>query len=158
MRLGRVLASPVPANSSFGYSLPVRVLAVDFGERRIGLATCDVSGQVVAARRTLLRRKDEDAVTDILRFCKVEEIEKIVLGIPRFPAGGESPFAARIRSFGGKLARATQIPIDYHEETLTSREAERAVAGRSHKTADVDSEAAAILLEDYLLDRQAGRS
>ena len=135
----------------------MRILAVDFGEKRIGLATCDASGQVVAARRTILRHRDADAVAEIVRFCADEEIERIVLGIPRFPGGAESPFAERVRSFGGKLAGATDVPIDYHEETLTSWEAERGRGRPSPKKGAVDREAAAILLKDFLLDK-AGRA
>jgi len=126
----------------------MRMLAVDFGEKRIGLATCDATGQVVAARRTLTRGSDEKAVREIAQFCREEEVEAVVVGIPRSPEGVESRFAGRIRSFGGKLSRALAVPVEYHEETLTSWEA-RLEEPFGTKEA-IDRGAAAVLLADYL--------
>jgi putative Holliday junction resolvase len=125
-----------------------RILAIDFGERRIGLATCDATGQVVAARRTLFRKSDAKAIREIVRFCREEEVEAVVLGIPRSPEGVESLFAGRVRSFGDKLSREIDAPIDYHEETLTSWAAQREAAFQTKE--EVDRGAAAILLSDYL--------
>ena len=133
-----------------------RLLAVDFGEKRIGLATCDATGQVVAARRTLGRKSDTEATDEIARFCAEEEIAEIVLGIPKRPDGAESPFAARVRSFGAKLSARTGLPVRYHEETLTSWEAERANPGLSKDA--IDREAAALLLSDYLAHTSGGRA
>jgi putative Holliday junction resolvase len=135
----------------------MRILAIDFGERRIGLATCDPTGQVVAARRTIHRKSDALAAREIARFCAEEEVEVIVLGIPRSPEGIESPFAGRVRSFGERLSRETDLPTEYHEETLTSWEAQqRREDRRPRSKEDIDREAAAVLLTDYLSD-QAGR-
>ncbi|HEY6928887.1 MAG TPA: Holliday junction resolvase RuvX [Thermoanaerobaculia bacterium] len=138
----------------------MRILALDFGERRIGLATCDPTGQVVAARRTILRKSDAAAVREIVTFCAEEEVERIVLGLPRSPEGRESPLAARIRSFGRRLSQEAGLPVDYHEETLTSWEAERG-RGRAPRSKEekeeIDREAAAILLNDYLSERPERR-
>lgn len=127
----------------------MRILAVDFGERRIGLATSDASGQIATPRRTLARRQDGAAVEEIVRFCREEEVETVVFGIPRSPEGVESPFAARIRSFAEKFAQASGLPIAYHEETLTSDEAARRLPPGSARE-EVDRTAAAVLLEDFL--------
>jgi putative Holliday junction resolvase len=125
-----------------------RILAIDFGEKRIGLATSDASGLIATPRRTVHRRTDETAILEILRFCEEEEIGMIVLGIPRSPAGEESPFAARVRSFARKLAARTALRIRFHEETLTSDEAARRRSGSFPM--DLDPAAAAVLLEDFL--------
>jgi putative Holliday junction resolvase len=126
----------------------VRLLAVDFGEKRIGLATCDATATVVAARATLLRRSDARAIAEIVQFCKDEEIEAIVIGIPRSPEGVESLLAPRIRTFALKLARETSLTVDEHEETLTSWAAQHEAPFLAKK--EVDRAAAAILLTDYL--------
>ena len=127
-----------------------RILAVDFGEKRIGLATSDASGSLATPRRTLLRRSDARALADLDRFCRDEEIGLVVFGLPRHPeTGSESPLADRIRSFAAKLAAATALPVRFHEETLTSDEAARRLAPGAARE-DIDRTAAAVLLEDYL--------
>lgn len=78
-----------------------------------------------------------------------EEIDLLLIGLPRSPEGAESPFAARIRSFSGKLAARTSIPVRFHEETLTSDEAARRLQPGAARE-EVDAMAAAVLLEDYL--------
>ncbi|HEV8232082.1 MAG TPA: Holliday junction resolvase RuvX [Thermoanaerobaculia bacterium] len=129
-----------------------RVLAVDFGEKRIGLATADTTAGLATPRRTLSRSTDDAVIAAIARFCRDEEIGMLLIGIPRSPDGEESAYASRIRSFGEKLARATSLPIELHEETLTSDEAARRLRGRRSRSG-VDAEAAAVLLEDWLAHR-----
>jgi putative Holliday junction resolvase len=131
-----------------------RVLAVDFGEKRIGLATGDTRGGLVTPRRTIRRSNDDAAAKEIARFCREEEVETLLVGIPRSPEDRrESGIAPRIRSFAGKLAREAAIPVEFHEETLTSDEAARRLRGR-RSAAGVDAEAAAVLLEDWMAHRR----
>jgi putative Holliday junction resolvase len=128
--------------------MPV-VVAVDFGEKRIGLATSDASGLLATPRITLRRKSDRAAVEELARFCREEEAGLVVFGIPRSPDGVESPFAARVRSFASRFERETGMPVRFHEETLTSDEASRRLPRRASRE-DLDRTAAAILLEDYL--------
>lgn len=132
-----------------------RVLAVDFGEKRIGLATGDTVGGLATPRRTISRSSDDEAVREIGRFCLEEQIEALLVGIPRSPDGTESAIAPRIRSFAGKLAREASLPVEFHEETLTSDEAGRRLRGRRSRTG-LDAAAAAVLLEDWLAHRGEG--
>jgi putative Holliday junction resolvase len=131
----------------------MRILAIDFGDRRIGLATCDATEQVVTPRRTLLRQSDAQAAREIALFCREEEVEKIVLGLPRTPEGSESPFSDRVHSFREKLRLIAPVPIEFHEETLTSWEAEQALGSRPRVKEEVDRQAAAVLLTDYLAEK-----
>ena len=126
-----------------------RILAVDFGEKRIGLATADSPGGLATPRRMVPRRSDDAAAGEIERFCREEEVGTILVGVPRSPDGEESAIAPRIRSFADKLASVTGLPVVFHEETLTSNEAARRLRGRRSR-AGVDAEAAAVLLEDWL--------
>ncbi len=130
----------------------MRILAIDFGEKRIGLATSDATQTLATPRKTLQRGSDERAAREILEFCAQEEIGLLLLGLPRSPAGEERaphPFASRIRSFAAKLAARTAIPVRFHEETLTSNEAARRLAPGAARE-DLDRVSAAVLLEDYL--------
>lgn len=129
-----------------------RILALDFGEKRIGLATTDVSGSIATPRRAVSRTSDEAAIGAIARFCREEEIEMLLVGVPRSPEGEESAIAPRIRSFAVKLSRSTGLPARFHEETLTSNEAARRLSGVRSR-AGLDAEAAAVLLEDFLAHR-----
>jgi putative Holliday junction resolvase len=129
-----------------------RVLAIDFGEKRVGLATGDTASGLATPRRTIARRSDEAAVEEIVRFCREEQVEALLVGIPRSPEGVESAIAPRIRSFAEKLARASSLSLQFHEETLTSDEASRRLRCRRSR-AGVDAEAAAVLLEDWLAHR-----
>jgi putative Holliday junction resolvase len=131
----------------------MRILAIDFGEKRIGLATSDATEVLATARRTLARKDDDASIEEILAFCAQEEIGTILLGVPRSPEGVESPFADRVRSFARKLARKTALPLCFHEETLTSNEAARRLGPGATRDA-ADRMAAAVLLEDYLSDRE----
>lgn len=127
----------------------MKILAIDFGEKRIGLATSDPTGILATPRRTVVRRDDEQAVGEILEFGRDEQIELLLVGLPRSPQGVESVFAARIRSFAAKLAARATVRVRFHEETLTSDEAARRIrAGLARQPAD--PVAAAVLLEDYL--------
>jgi putative holliday junction resolvase len=132
-----------------------RILAVDFGEKRIGLATSDASASLATPRETVRRPSDEAALDALERFCGGEEIGLVVFGIPRSPDGVESPFAVRIRSFAAKLAGRTGLPIRFHEETLTSDEASRRLPRPSARE-ELDAMAAAVLLEDYLQSAESG--
>jgi putative Holliday junction resolvase len=132
-----------------------RILAVDFGEKRVGLATSDASSSLATPRQTLRRRRDETALEELERFCRDEEIGLVIFGVPRSPSGVESAYAARIRSFAAKFGRRTGLPLCFHEETLTSDEAARRHAsGRPRE--ELDSMAAAVLLEDYLQSVASG--
>jgi len=126
-----------------------RILAVDFGEKRIGLATSDAAETLATPRLTLRRSSDEAAIAAIARFAREEEIGSVVVGIPRSPEGVESPFGARIRGFAAKLTAKTGLEVRFHEETLTSDEALRRLPPGSSREA-VDRAAAAVLLEDFL--------
>jgi putative holliday junction resolvase len=126
-----------------------RIVAVDFGEKRIGLATSDASGILATPRVTLRRKSDGAAIEELGRFCRDEEAGLVVFGIPRSPEGVESPFAARIRSFAARFTRQTGLAVRFHEETLTSDEAARRLP-KTARREEVDRTAAAVLLEDYL--------
>ena len=133
-----------------------RILAVDFGERRIGLATSDASATLATPRETLRRQGDEAALDAIESFCRVVEIGLVLFGLPRSPDGIESAFAGRIRSFAAKFARRTDLPVRFHEETLTSDEASRRLPHPAARD-EIDAMAAAVLLEDYLQSVQSGK-
>lgn len=136
----------------------MRVLAVDFGERRIGLAVSDPSGEVVLPVGVVARRSDAQAASEVAAAAREREVGRIVVGLPvRADGGGESPFAARARGFARKLAEAAGLPVELHDEAFTSVSAEgslrEAGLGGRRRAAALDAEAAAELLRDWLSHR-----
>jgi putative holliday junction resolvase len=132
----------------------VRVLAVDFGEKRIGLAVSDETGRVVVPVGSVTRSSDSQAVAAVALAAKEREVSRLVVGLPRNLDGREGPIARRARNFARRLAVASGLPVDLHGEGLTSADAERDLrdAGlpRERRDAARDAEAAAVLLRDWL--------
>lgn len=139
-----------PAGSGSAILGGMKFLAVDFGERRIGLATSDASGSLVTPRQTITRKSDAAAVAEIAEFARREEVEAVVLGLPHHADGTENELAPRVRSFGARLASELALPTTFADEHLTSREA----ASRFPRSVTLDAAAAAVLLEAYLTERR----
>ena len=132
------------------------MLAVDLGERRIGLALSDPTGTLASPLRTLEvtgdPERDRRAVVSAAREA---EAQVIVVGLPRSLSGREGPAARRARGEAAALAElAGEIEVELHDERFTTRDADRALAaagkrGRERR-ARVDAAAAAIILQSYL--------
>ena len=139
----------------------MRVLAVDFGEKRVGLAVSDESGRVVVPVGAVQRRSDAQAAAEVVAAARERDVERLVVGLPVRPeGGGEGPFAVRARNFARRLAELSGLPVDLHGEALTSVSAEgtlrEAGVPRERRRGAVDAEAAAELLRDWLASRGAG--
>ncbi len=138
-----------------------RVLGVDYGERRIGLAVSDPSATIAQPLPTLVRRRGKrppvQAVSDAAREWQVE---CIVLGLPLTLAGDESDWTRETRAFGEKVGERAGIPVYFLDERLTSVRAQQAVRAlglRRHAREEkgrVDAAAAVLILQAFL-DRRA---
>ena len=132
----------------------MRWLAVDFGERRVGVAISDPEGCVALPLRTLARRDDEQIAGELAALAREEAVDRIVVGEPLRHDGSAGDAARRVRGFADRLRRATGLPVELIAETLTSREAaqrlrEQGVDPRRHPQR-VDQLAAQLLLEEVL--------
>jgi putative Holliday junction resolvase len=140
-----------------------RVLAVDLGERRIGLALSDPSGTLASPLRTIEVSGDpERDRLAIVSAARDAEAQVIVVGLPRSLSGREGPAARRARAEASALAEvAGEIRVELHDERFTTRDADRALAAagtrRRERRARVDAAAAAIMLQSYL-DAKASSS
>ena len=135
----------------------MRILGVDPGRRRIGLAISDPSGTLARPLRTLA--VDGGGVDDVLReigrlAAEEEGLAAIVVGVPRRLDGSATDETERAQAFIDALRSRTAILIVAGDERLTSREAESRLAVRDRnwrtRKARLDSAAAAIILQDYL--------
>ncbi len=141
------------------YDLAVRVLGVDFGERRIGLAVSDESGSVVVPVGSVPRRSDAQAAAAIVAAARDREVKRIVVGYPRNLDGTEGPSARRARNFARRVEGLSGITVALHDEGLTTVAAERnlmdAGLGPLRRAEARDAEAAAVLLRDYFAEHGA---
>jgi putative Holliday junction resolvase len=132
----------------------VRVLAVDFGEKRIGLAVSDETGRVVVPVGAVARVSDAQAAAAVANAAREREVTRVVVGLPRNLDGREGLLARRTRNFARRLAVASGLPVDLHGEALTSVAADAALGEAGVSSRDRarlrDAEAAAILLRDWL--------
>jgi putative Holliday junction resolvase len=148
-----------------------RLLGIDLGERRIGLALADDDGSSALPYRTLGRGRDITADVDAIgSVVRSQAVDALVVGLPLEPSGDEGPQAILCRAWGEAVAARLDLPLTFRDERLTSHLAETRLGpmkrGRSggppSKTqrdayrARVDREAAAIILQDEL-DTRAGR-
>ncbi len=124
-----------------------RYLALDLGERRIGLAVGDDAAGI-ATPLPSLRRRSHDADADALRaVVRAEGAEALLIGLPLTLRGEEGPQAGRARALGERLAAELGLRREFLDERLTTSAAERLRTGRRF---DVDSAAAALLLQQHL--------
>jgi len=135
----------------------MRWLAVDFGEKRIGLAVSGETADVVVPVGAIARKSDAGAAAAVAAAARERGISRIVVGHPVLASGAETLLARRARNFARRLAETTGLPVLLHGEALTSRAADEALASASvppaRRAAARDAEAAAALLRDYLSAR-----
>lgn len=137
-----------------------RILSVDYGERRIGLALSDPTATIASPLPTMKRRKGKrPPVAPVARLVEENDVEEIVVGLPLTLEGEDSDWTREVRGFARALADRTGLPVALRDERLTSVRAERAVRSlglskekREDKTR-VDAAAAVLILQAYLDSR-----
>jgi putative Holliday junction resolvase len=122
-----------------------RILALDFGEARCGCALSDPTGTLASPIGAVERPATRRGLARIADLAREHDVERVVVGLPLTLAGEEGQQARATRDFAARLAELVSVPVDLHDERLTTRQAERTGGG-----ADADSRAAAHLLEAYL--------
>jgi putative Holliday junction resolvase len=144
----------------------MRIVGMDVGERRIGVAISDATGTLarplsVLRSATLGRDALEQAAREVSRLAREEDgVAAIVVGLPRRLDGTPNEMTPRVESFARELSDLTHLPIVLQDERLSSREAESRLAVREKdwraRKRQLDAAAAAIILQDYL-DTRPGR-
>jgi len=139
----------------------VRILAVDWGERRIGLAVSDPTGAIATALPTLTVGGRDEAVGRVAAVARETEAERIVVGLPLRMSGERGEAALAAERFAEALKRRTEIPVHTYDERLTSALSQRRLHEQGVRTGHakgmVDAGAAVALLESYLQRLASGR-
>jgi putative Holliday junction resolvase len=141
-----------------------RILAIDYGERRIGLAMSDPSRMIAQPLPTLQRKRGKrPPIHAILDIVQANDVTALVVGLPLTLAGSESEWTSEVRAFGEKLAARAGLPVAFVDERLSSVAAERAVRSlglpkhERERKERIDAAAAVLILQFHLdtLRRQA---
>ena len=137
----------------------MRVLALDIGEKRVGVAVCDPDERVASPVCVLPADEVRTCAKPFQRVLEDWQPELLLCGLPMTLAGGEGPQAERIRAFAADVARASGIPHEFADERLSSAEAKRSLRekGMTEKAmrGKVDMIAASLFLQAWLDARRA---
>jgi putative Holliday junction resolvase len=132
----------------------MRVLGLDYGEKRIGVAVSDELGLTAQGLETVHRKNMAHDVESIGSIARNLNVEKIVLGYPLRLNGEEGIQCAKVKRFARQLETALSLPIVFQDETLTTKEAESILAEanvrKEKRKLLVDKIAASIILQAYL--------
>ncbi len=135
----------------------MRVLGVDYGRVRLGLALSDEDG-ILASPLPALARSRRD-VDDIVRLTREREVGRVVVGLPLLMSGKDGTMAEEARAFAAQIADRTRLPVDLLDERWTSSEAERAMLegnlSRERRKELRDGLSAVLILQAYLAGHRA---
>jgi putative holliday junction resolvase len=134
-----------------------RVLALDFGERRIGVAISDPSRTIGQPLDTIARRARKRApIAAILELAERYEVDHFVVGLPLTLAGDDSDWTREVRAFAARLSERSGRPVTLVDERMTSVLAERTVRAlglprrERHRKERIDAAAATLILQAFL--------
>ncbi|HEX7171690.1 MAG TPA: Holliday junction resolvase RuvX, partial [Candidatus Limnocylindria bacterium] len=126
-----------------------RLLALDHGKRRIGIAVADSETGMAFARRAIQRRNLDHDLALVRELCTSEGVERVVIGLPLNMDGTEGPQASQVREFGASLETAG-LEVVYEDERLSSWEAAERLAASGRRvergSGELDSTAARVIL------------
>ncbi len=132
----------------------MRVLAIDYGDARTGIAISDIMGMIVGQTTVIHSRNAKKTADEIARLVKESAAERLVMGFPRNMDGSEGPRADLYREFAALVEQVTGMPVVLWDERRTTVEAHNILSdcnyhGKKRKNT-VDAVAASLILEGYL--------
>lgn len=131
----------------------MRVLALDHGAARCGLAICDASGTVITPLDVVKRPDAQAGRDEIAGIVRERDADLVLIGLPLLTSGEEGAQAAAARAFAGRLAAMIEVEVKLYDERFTTRMAQGSIADGASSAED--SLAAAHLLEEYLENQRA---
>ena len=123
----------------------MRVLALDYGAARCGVAISDPTGTLATPLEPVLRPASRNGLRRLRTLASELGAERIVVGLPVSLGGGDSPQTREVRQFADRLKAVVDVPVELYDERFTTSLAEQAGG-----TAALDSRAAAVLLDEWL--------
>lgn len=134
------------------------ILALDVGEKRIGVAEANAVARIAHPLTTLQR--NPESVQEILDLIREQDAAVLVVGLPRGMSGQETAQTVVVRAFGDEIAAECPVPIHWQDEAVTSHKAEAELEARRKPYAkeEVDALAATYILEDFLQEHPEVRA
>jgi putative Holliday junction resolvase len=124
------------------------VLGLDIGESKTGVARVNMIARLPQVVATL--KNDNNFIPEITKIINEENIDAMVVGLPRNMNGEETAQTKYVRDYVENYLKSLKLPIIFQDETLSSKAAEVRLAGSGYKKTDIDAMAAVVILEDYL--------
>lgn len=135
-----------------------RILGIDPGEKRIGVAISDPLAITAQGLPTILSKSSSEAVLEICKITREYKVEKIVIGLPLNMDGTEGEQAKLAYQLGAQLEDLLDVPIIFRDERLTSRQAEAVLLDadvrREKRKEHIDKLSAQIILQSYLDEQE----
>lgn len=132
----------------------MRILAVDPGTKRVGVAVSDPTATIAQALTTLATEPKGSLAARLAELARGQEAGRVVVGLPRRMDGSYGPEAAAARELADGIRKASGLPVELVDERLTTVAAERSMiaagAKRARRRADIDRVAATLLLQSHL--------
>jgi putative Holliday junction resolvase len=138
----------------------MKLLGIDYGRRRIGIAVTDSEGMQIRGLTTIDRLKHPDALVPLLNIINQEAPGGLVMGVPLGGEQNETVMSLEIRAFGDRLQARCPLPLSYVDESYTSQQAQDLLLFRKRKERrnkqNVDRLAACLILDIYQKEQQCG--
>ena len=132
----------------------MRILAVDYGERRTGVAVSDELGITAQGLDTIEIADESEILSRVAHLAEDTNADKVVIGLPLNMDGSESEKSEKVRQFGAQLEEITKKPVVFWDERMTSMQAKRVMQELEIKTYKnkplVDKISATLILQEYL--------
>lgn len=124
----------------------MKYLGIDYGSKRVGIATSDQHGKISFPKKILYNRGNQYLFDQLESFIKEEGIVRVVVGLPIGLDGKDTEQTRIIREFADKLKKAVDIPVEFENEMFTSHMVTEHGVPKEH----TDEAAAAVILQSYL--------
>jgi putative holliday junction resolvase len=132
----------------------LRILGIDMGDRRIGLALSDPLGYTAQGLKTIQINSPDEVCDKLIAVINEKKVERIVFGLPKNMNGSMGPQAKKVQEYASKIKMLTKLPVDFEDERLSTVGAEQVLLmadqSRKKRKKAIDMLSAVIILQSYL--------
>ncbi len=136
----------------------MKLIGIDYGKRRIGLAITDETGQFVRSLPTLDRKTSPRYVSALRTLIEQERVSQIVVGLPLDSCDLDTAMSQEVRAFAARLEREAGLPVHFVDESLSSKRAHDILRNRKKKhrrnKENIDAVAACLILEAHTREKE----